>query len=131
MSLQRTSHKRISLVMLPLMFTLTSCSEDIKVDVEANDTGAIFRFGMSSFLSTDLKPICLRMVEVRKSEASTQLWKIVKKGNECTLMKSVILGDSPPDFVEQVDHLPLQPNQNYVVSIIADEGAVTSKPWRR
>lgn len=119
-----------SLVMAPLMLVLASCSEDVKVNVERKGTVTLIRFGLSEFFSSDLKPICLRLVEVRTYTSDDQLWKIVKKGNECVLITSVDLGRPLPGFFEQVNRLPLRANQEYVVSIVADEGAATSKPWR-
>lgn len=127
----RPSLSRISLLLaLASMPALASCSEDIAVRVERTSTGTTFHFGMSGVFSSKFKPVCLRMVEVRRAETDEVIWKSVKQADKCTLINSVDLGSSIPDFVEQINRLPLQEDQNYVVSIIADEGSVTSDAWR-
>jgi hypothetical protein len=84
---------------------------------------------MTAVFKRSLDPICLRTIEVRESVSERVVWKISKNGASCSLIMQVRLGDAVPDFAVQVDNLPLEPDRDYVVSIIADEGSVTSGVW--
>lgn len=114
--------------LIPL-FLLTSCSEDIDVSTERVGSEAIIYFGISGIFTRRLDPICLRIIEIRENVSKKAIWRISKKGPSCSLRRQVTLGETVPDFAVQVDNLPLKPQDEYVVSIIADEGSVTSGVW--
>lgn len=117
--------------LFPLVFLclLAACSEDIEVSTERAGSEAIFNFGMNGIFNRSLDPVCLRIIEVRENASEKVIWRISKKGPSCSLTKQVSLGEAVPDFAVQVDKLPLESNDKYVVSIIADEGSVTSGVW--
>lgn len=115
--------------MLAFALTLPSCTENLSVTVNTNAKVTKFHFGTSNIFSGRLEPICLRMIEVWSAETKEKIWRIVKKGDRCAPINSAILGNPPSDFRVEIDRLPPKLKKRYRVSIIADEGAVTSEVW--
>lgn len=117
------------IITLASLFASASCSKSVEVTVNKLDSATIFHFGIKRIFDRSYDPICLRILEVRDSLTERIVWKISKKASNCALVNQITLGENVPDFNEQIDQLPLNPNSKYVVSIVADEGAATSGEW--
>lgn len=129
MIIRQYNRNRWMLIALPLFLMLASCSEKIYVSIERYGSEANFKFGMGGLFKRGLEPICLRSLEVREGTSQEVVWKISKIGDKCSLVNNVSLGENVFDFIKQIDLLPLIDDQKYVVSIISDEGSVTSGAW--
>lgn len=126
----RIKRALIAALVLIIISPVSACSMDIGIRVEKTRGGTVLHFGANEDRSGSFDPICLRMLEVKKASSEEVVWKIVRDGEECLLIKSVHLGILPPGFSQEVGFIPLQSGERYAASVIADEGSVTSDEWQ-
>ena len=118
-----------SLFLAPVVLTLASCSEDVKVTVKKVNSEIVINFGIKKLFEKKLSPVCLRRIEVLTKGKKELVLKTITREKKCTKVSSVTLGQKLPLFVEQINRLPLPEGEKYVVSIFADEGVARSEEW--
>lgn len=117
------------LLIAALAAALSGCSETVKVSVVRYDSDAVLSFGVREFFGRRLKPLCLRLLEVREQGSAMIVWHVKRSEAKCIFVSKVRVGDPLAGFQSASYGLPLDKHKKYVAYVLADEGSGSVENW--